>query len=337
MRYILFSFACCVSICSAQTWQNFPQLDNPNLPNSYLKRNSTYENLQSKFLIKTPKNYDMQGKVKDVIEHIYFNDRKGEQMMTLNLRFLENGNMTHYFEENMSKYGGEYYRVDKYTYQNSEETLKQVETNYLANTSHTIQKFDSMGYVNRLEYRNNAELDWNVKSYEKGIFDYNCDYQWTKNRDSVFCDYTYLLPNETYQRQKDTWIIFTHEINRNLAKVKPTQYPPEMYLGFLGHAPQYDSLNRIIRFEIIDLTIKSSYNIDQLYEFSYNDRGLLSEVKYSTNGPHRDYIIVTHYKIDYLEFDEKGNWTRKKVVNLNQHLSLSHFATWDYERKISYY
>jgi hypothetical protein len=352
MKLLLYSFvALLLSVNAAYTQLQFslPNLANPNLPNSFILQNSLYQNLQSQYVIKTTRNFDLRGKVKTVKETIEFTSGSQCQTRTAEYAFLENNKLLFYVEDSLSMFMNSGAISEQCTYDSSGNRLVQIVSTDGHLNRKTIQQFDTAGYLVRLDFQQFQRNDWTVKEYERGIFDYQLVYDWNKSRDTVHAIYTYKRPSETYQRFNNQTFTFSkeQELRRQeqidkLKKLEQTEMEStenQLLIGYLTYKlPIYDSNGNILKYYIYDNTIKSSYNIHQLFEYEYNDKQALTKVTYSTSGPHPVFEPYQSYTITYLKYDAHGNWIEKKVTGMQHDNGMNATGSnYVYKRVIAYY
>ena len=352
MKLLLFSFVALllsVNAAFAQLQFSLPNLANPNLPNSFIFQNSLYQNLQSQYVVKTTRNFDLIGKVKAVKETIAFTSGTQLQTRTAEYAFLENNKLLFYVEDNLNIFMNSGAISEQCTYDSSGNRLVQIVSMDGHLNRKTIQQFDAAGYLVRLDFQQFQRNDWTVKEYERGIFDYRLVYDWNKSRDTVHAIYTYKRPSETYQRFNNQTFTFSkeQELRRQeqidkLKKLEQTEMEStenQLLIGYLTYKlPIYDSNGNILKYYIYDNTIKSSYNIHQLFEYEYNDKQALTKVIYSTSGPHPEFEPYQSYSNTYLKYDEHGNWIEKKVTGMQHDNGMNATgSTYVYKRVIAYY
>jgi hypothetical protein len=352
MKFLLFSFVALllsVNAAFAQLQFSLPNLANPNLPNSFIFQNSLYQNLQSQYVVKTTRNFDLIGKVKTVKETIELNSGSQCQTRTAEYAFLENNKLLFYVEDSLSIFMNSGAISEQCTYDSSENRLVQIVSMDGHLNRKTIQQFDADGFLVRIDFQQFQRNDWTVKEYERGIFDYQLVYDWNKSRDTVHAIYTYKRPSETYQRFKNQTFTFSQEQEMRrqeqidkLKKLEQTEMEStenQLLIGYLTYKlPIYDSNGNILKYYIYDNTIKSSYNIHQLFEYEYNEKQTLSKVTYSTSGPQPEFEPYQSFSITYLKYDEHGNWTEKKVTGIQHDNGMNATgSTYLYKRVIEYY
>jgi|GEM_PF-6062128 len=352
MKLLLFSIVALqlsVNVAFAQLQFSLPNLANPNLPNSFIFQNSLYQNLQSQYVVKTTRNFDLIGKVKGVKETITFTSGTQQQTRTAEYAFLENNKLLFYVEDSLSIFMNSGAISEQCIYDSSENRLVQIVSTDGHLNRKTIQQFDTDGFLVKLDFQQFQRNDWSVKDYERGIFDYQLVYDWNKSHDTVHTIYTYKRPSETYQRFKNQTFTFSKEkeLRRQeqidkLKKLDQTEMEStenQLLIGYLTYkVPMYDSNGNILKYYIYDNTIKNSYNIHQLFEYEYNEKQALSKVTFSTSGPHPDFEPYQSYTITYLKFDENGNWIEKKVTGLQHDNGRDAIeSSYLYKRVIEYY
>lgn len=327
MKYLVFMFLLSATSVWAQKWKLLPQLENPNLPNSYCQPLSNSEVLYSENLIKTTAHFDFFGPVKTAKEYIYFSTYEGQEVFKRSFIFQGDGKLVQYLEDTLPYYQQAPTRIEKCTYDPSKATLLKREVWGQNAPAKEIQIFDSLGYMIHKDYTEIKAKPWIWNDQSRSSMDFKVDFLWTIKRDSVYQKYTYKTDTSPYSRYPNRWYRIPH-------KEENTQDNLNSFSGFYR---EFDSLGRIILFEILDLTIKNSYNVNQKFEYYYNEKGLLSDVIFSTNGPHPHYTPSANYHIDYLDFDSQGNWTKRLVTNnLPGHYSQGANKFY-YERSIVYF
>jgi hypothetical protein len=352
MKLLLYSVVALmllVNAAFAQLQFSLPNLANPNLPNSFILSNSLYQDLQSQYVVKTTRNFDLIGKVKAVKETIAFTSGTQEQTRTAEYAFLEKNQLLFYVEDSLSIFMNSGAISEQCIYDSSDNRLVQIVSMDGHLNRKTIQQFDTDGFVVRIDFQQFQRNDWTVKEYERGIFDYQLVYDWNKSRDTVQAIYTYKRPSETYQRFKNQTYTFSKEQElrhqeqidklKNLEQSEMHVADDHHLIGYLTYKlPIYDSNGNILKYYIYDNTIKGSYNIHQLFEYEYNEKQALTKVTYSTSGPHPDFEPYQSYTITYLKYDEHGNWIEKKVTGM-QHVNgmNTNESTYVYERVIAYF
>lgn len=337
MKSALFTLGLILITCTAfsQNHYNIPNVANPNLPNSYLRTNSFYENLQAEYLQKTTASYELKGAVKSIKERITVGPNI-DLAKTIHYNFLANQKLLSYVEDTLDSFVNSNARIELYTYNNSAQKLLQLVTynGALSHNSKTTLYFDNEGTVYKEVFEKYQQDSWSAKDYEKYIFDYVKTYSWNESKGTVSWEYQYKIENSSYYRLQDGSRSFEWE------KQPPTPSPFSLQQSIFSEIQQeYDSLGRILKHYNFDLTIKGSYNIDFLVEFTYNERNELSEIKNYMRGPQPEFELYEHCKIEYLAYDAQGNWTEKKVERLNENPFNSSEVqeVYCYYREISYY
>jgi hypothetical protein len=287
-------------------------------------------------LIKTTKDYKLNGNVKLITETITTNQNLGVAglLKTTRYEFLKNNKLTLYFEDTLKGLKNSNSIIERYSFDDTGEKLIEI-ISYSGKwqVSKTVRKFDINGFINQEVFE-----QFNASSYYSGnkdMFDYTLNYYWTANKDTVQLKYTYKTEKSPYQRHYDQLRSFVYK-KRKIEKRNPQTDSISKTLTldfwpFSGYKT-YDAKGNVVKWLIADNEIKNSYNVDQLYEYKYNDRNELTDVSYSTSGMHgRNNFEVQHkYEIQYLEYDVKGNWTLKKVTGKDN-------SEYLYQRKIGYY
>lgn len=349
MRYFLLAFVfvvSCANTIHAQLRFQIPNLDNPNLENSYLFPNSKYKSLQSRFLIKTTKSFELSGQVKDIKEIITYGTDPVKQLREIFYRFSNNGNLISYAEDTLQGFMFSGSTIENYIYDSTgNNLLKSIILNGAYNTE-VIKLFDYEGYVTTESYQKFQRKDWSLKDYEIDIFDYILNYEWNGDRDTVYTFYNYKTKYEIYQRHKDGYYSFKHErqnLNRDrdsLLKIVSTyKSDPFIPVGYgVDKQVELDSSGNIIKFYVFDNSIKNSYNVHQLFEYEYDKNNTLVGVKFSTSGPQPEFVPSEEYSIEYLKYDEFGNWIEKRVTGMHYNGDLKYVeCNFIYTRTIKYY
>jgi len=302
---------------------------------------SFYETLRAEYLIKTTKNYHLSGNVKCIYEIVTYslNGSSPKLIQKINYEFLRNNRLSLYKEDTSMALKYSYFPFEKYIFDTLSEKLLGIETHsgVPQNGSKTVRKMTSDGFV----YQEVFELAKSAYQYgyNSEIFDYTLDYIWDIERDTVQLKYVYKTPKSSYQRFEGRMYSFVSEKRKKeqpaILKTKSEKdslshtFP---FYGFYYDDITYDDNGNIVKWLIVDNSIKDSYNVDHLYEYKYNDKNELVEVSLSTTGMEGKEVfrLSYRYKIDYLAYDDKGNWTLKKVTDNNH-------AEYLYQREIFYH
>jgi hypothetical protein len=302
---------------------------------------SFYESLRADHLIKTTKSYRLSGNVKCINENVTFslNGNSPQLIQKNNYEFQRNNRLSIYLEDTSITLKRSYFPIEKYVYDTTGEQLLEIETHcgFPQNGSKTIKKLTPDGFVYQEVYEHSKS------SYQYGnnteIFDYTLDYIWDNERDTVQLKYVYKTPKSSYQRFENRLYSFVSEKRKKeQPSVRKTKSEKDSlshtfpFYGFYYDDITYDDNGNIVKWLIVDNSIKDSFNVDQLYEYKYNDKNELVEVSLSTTGMEGKEVfrLSYRYKIDYLAYDYKGNWTLKKVTGNNH-------AEYLYQREIFYH
>jgi hypothetical protein len=170
------------------------------------------------------------------------------------------------------------------------------------------------------------------------MWDYILRYNWSENHDTVNLIYNYKTEKTSYQRYYNMQYTFNSNKLTSSETDDHTNFS-SISRFFNEEVRTYDSLGNLVKIIYYDRVIKSSLNIDNMYEYFYNAKNELTRVLgYSLihNGAEKkdftlDYTII----IDYLKYDEQGNWLEKKVSYLHKDGKKSDGNA--YTRTITYY
>ncbi len=164
-----------------------------------------------------------------------------------------------------------------------------------------------MGFLEREQFKNRSP---NAYHYKNGInvFDYTLNYIWSKNKDSLRLDYNFMSENTDYYRQYDKLYKFGEK------EITKKQFSIDE-IGLSSDEVEIDSNGNIVLIANYDFTIKSSYNLHFRSFYKYNERNDLIEIIQESSIQDLDNFICDQIlKIDYLEYDNHGNWTLAKVT-----------------------
>ena len=343
---VLLSIVVCSLILNAQY---LPDLKIPKLKPSF------YERLQAKTNLETRADFQLKGRVKSVCETInsFKETPYGSRAFwnTTNYFFLETGNMLSYTEDSTSTllldYEGKKRIMNDYDL--TGETLATT-TTYLESPwkkSKKVIRYNEQDFIEREEYncyRYGSDKD---NPAETGIFDYILDYQWSRDFDSVTLKYNYRTPASPYTRNQDRMYSFVSEITQ---KRKLTD--KITWFGDNGAGPGFMSLTeeikldkdgRVIEKFIWDNIVKSSINVHQKFEYQYNEKGELIEIKHAStafsNGS--DFQLDFQITIDYISYDNEGNWI-ERIAKLttekhNHYMEEDQNTTYFFKRELVYY
>ena len=172
------------------------------------------------------------------------------------------------------------------------------------------------------------------------MWDYILRYNWSENHDTVNLIYNYKTEITSYQRYYNMQYTF----NSNKLTSSETDDHTNFSLRgrfFNEEVRSYDSLGNLVKIIYYDRVIKSSLNMDNMVEYFYNAKNELTKVSgYSLihNGAEderKDFTLDYTVIIDYLKYDEHGNWMEKKVSYLHNDGKKSDGNA--YTRTINYY
>lgn len=288
--------------------------------------------LQADYFIKTTRNYKLNGAVKEVKETVSSGSSGSPLVLLKTTRydFLENNRLSLYMEDTSKSLINSNATIEKYFFDEIGKQLIKVEiySGIQQNSSKTLHYFDDSGFITQTVFE--RYISDSYYSNKEEIFDYTLNYLWNKERDTVQLKYIYKTPPSGYQRNSDRLYSFVFDKQMH---VRTNIFETMFYSNQIT----YDEKGNVIKWLIIDNTIKDSYNIDLLYEYQYNENSDLIEVSLSTTGMNgRDsYHLEYKYEISYLAFDKNGNWLLKKVKS--QHESGVVDSEYIYRREISYY
>lgn len=304
-------------LISAQWIYDNHLLENPNAPTSYFSNSGIIDRLKSENHIKTTDTYLLKGDVKSIVQTVSETNAYESFCHTSNYTFSESRKLLKYEQDTAESFINSNGLIELYTYDDQDQHLvkKVIYDGRNRNHSKTIIHFDSEGFLIQKCFEKYQPEDRNYKNKE-GIFDYELNYRYNAEMDTVKLEYDWIIDESPYQREKDR----TYRLKEKEPKVEentqptPTTFDPkEVFLPHYRNIER-DWLGKLVKFYIHDFAIKSSYNIQQLYEFKYNVNNELSEVKYSTQGPQPEYEVLYTLTIEYQERDEKGNWIFRKIT-----------------------
>ena len=290
-----------------------------------------YKNFQSKYLTKTTGNFNLSGKVKSIKETFSSNNN---QEIIIQYRFLENKKLTLFqIGDTLQSLSHSRAKINTFSYTNGK--LKKIEMfiNFPSyHTYKTVHKFDEEGFLSQSIFN---RINNQSSNDDKPDFDYTKHYLWNKNRDSVFLKCNYKIPEAHYQRERDRYICFTN-------KTENTPKSTMLSRIFTKKKVKYDKNGNIIKRIYIDNAIKSATNTDSKYLYKYDKNNELIKILYYER-PHfyrkkSKWILVESYTIQYLNYDEKGNWTLKRVKTLfKKYNPIKYAPEFDYKREIVYF
>lgn len=276
------------------------------------------ESLKQGTLVKARKDFMLKGNVKTIREMVYGKDSASVSGFPLQRRyeFSDRGYLLLYAEDSLPSDANYNPRIERYQF-DSTGTLLQQAVYYTGTSYHrTLSKriLNSEGYVVKETFEC---LSCGEES--KGpVFDYTLNYIWTTNFDTVARRYVYKTAPVYYERYRDDRVpcLYLKQSEGKSAITRGTEHMHQLLNPLGGVFFAYDSSGRAISKKVIDRAIKSSFNIDQLTEWEYNEQGFVSEIKsYSAIVHQQPYTFdlnsVIH--ITYAQYDSVGNWTRAFV------------------------
>lgn len=307
------------------------------------KPTSTYEKLISTYFIKNTKRLGLCGNVKAIKEtqtkksafegRAFVND-------TCYYEFLPNGNL-YLFKQNdtIDKLENSNAKIEKYVFDTTGEKLLEAayyDGTIQQNCNKVTRKFNDDGHITLETYQRFYEDRFHP--HEKYMWDYILRYNWSKNIDTVNLIYNYKTEKTSYQRYYNRQYTFNSNKFTSSDIVDRTDFSL-MGRFFNEEVRSYDSLGNLVKIIYYDRVIKSSMNIDNMYEYFYNAKNELTKVLgYSlihTGAETKDFNLDFTNIIDYLKYDEQGNWIEKKVSYLYNDGKKSDGNS--YTRTITYY
>lgn len=291
-----------------------------------------YETLQAKYLTKNINTFGLKDNVKSLKES--FDDNPND---IIHYKFLESGNLC-FFQK------GDTLQRSIYTSAEFEQYSFDEKTNQLSeiikhrygwkDTYKTVIKLDKSGFV--IQEIDECYMCGPDYKRDGNIFDYTLNYYWNTTKDTVNLKYSYVLPSDREDRHTNRAYFFTNGI-----KVKKDSTVVPHSLGFLDFPEffEYDEKGNLIKWTILDLQPRGSFNTDSSIEYEYNDVDELvriSTFSYIHDGRlnSEGWLLGAIYNIEYLEYDNNGNWTLKKITETSKKPETKE---WFYKRKISYY
>lgn len=335
-----------IVVCSLNlNAQYLPDLKIPQLKPSF------YESLQAKTAIQTSSDFQMKGSVKTVLETISTDqiDLAKNLFLTVSYSFSEKGNLLSYSEDSTSSLftGYDEKRSIINSYDSTGKILSQsiISRGPQAYRSKSTIRFNKQGFMEHEAYICfSCSLDYHNKPKNDSIFDYTLDYIWSKNSDSVQLKYHYLKAQSPYQRKQDRLYSFVREINdkkKRKDKLNLNEDPSGSY-GFVDEYI-YDTQGRITQWTIWDDEVKSSVSSHQMIEYTYNEKGELTEIKHSSTGSSPDYnsfVLNFQVEINYTSYDKYGNWVEREVKVTSSNYGMHDIrcnSSYCYKREFSYY
>jgi hypothetical protein len=296
------------------------------------QRLTLYETLQAKYLTKNTNTFGLKGNVKSLKESV---DNSPNDI--IHYEFLENGNL--YFFQKKDTLQRSIYTSAKFEQYSFDENTNQlseiIEHRYgWKDTYKTVIKLDKKGFV----IQEIDECYMCGPDYERdgNIFDHSLKYDWNATKDTVNLKYSYVIPSDREDRHLNRTYFFTNEIKTK----KDSTFVPDSF-GFLPYPEffEYDKNGNLIKWTMLDLQPKGSFNTDSSIEYEYNEYGELitistfSRIHNGTLGS-ENWLSGNVYNIKHLEYDNHGNWTRKKIIRTSMNLEPKACF---YKREISYY
>lgn len=309
--FVSHSILCCA--------QNIQEIYIPEKPSSI------YEKLISTYFVMNTKRFGLNGHVKTI---------KGTQTKktviagkisvgdTCYYEFLPNGNLF-LFKQNdtIDKLENSNAKIEKYVFDTTGEKLLEAayyDGTMQQNCNKVIKKFNDNGNIILETYQRFYEDKYHP--HEKYMWDYTLKYDWSKKQDTVNLIYNYKTEKTSYQRYHNVQYIF--DSNRlTSSESAESVYLISKYRFLNSEERTYDSLGNLVKIIYYDRVIKNSLNIDNMFEYFYNAKNELTKVLgYSlihNSTETKDFNLDYTIKIDYLKYDEQGNWIEKKVSYLH--------------------
>ena len=292
-------------------------LENPNAPTSFFGSKAMVDRVKSENHTKTTDTYLLKGNVKSIVESVTETNSFESSCHISNYTFSKTGALLKYEQDSAELFINSSGVVEWYTYdmQNQQLLKKVIYDGRNRNHSKTILYFDSEGFLTQECFEKYQPKDRNHTNNEAGIFDYELNYRYSAERDTVRLKYDWFTDDSPYREKDRTYPLKKEEakVEENAKRV-PTTFDPQVYILTNYENIERDSLGQLVKFYIHDYAIKSMYNIQQLFEFKYNVNRELTELKYSTQGPQPEYVVEYTFEFDYQEHDEQGNWIFRKIT-----------------------
>ncbi len=309
------------------------------------KPTSTYEKLISTYFIKNTKRLGLSGNVKTIKEtQTKKSTVEGELVAndTCYYEFLPNGNLF-LFKQNdtIDKLENSNAKIEKYVFDASGENLLEAayyDGTMQQNCNKVTKKFNGYGHIILQTYQRFYEDKYHP--HEKYMWDYILRYNWSKNQDTVNLSYNYKTEKTSYERYYNMQYKFNSNKLTSSEAVNHTNFS-SINRFFNEEVRSYDSLGNLVKIIYYDRVLKSSLNIDSMYEYFYNAKNELTQVLgYSlvhggAGDERKDFTLDFTIIIDYLKYDEQGNWMEKKVSYLQDDSKKSDGNV--YTRTITYY
>lgn len=316
-----------------------------------VEEKSFCESLKAANFLKSTKTFRLKGNVRSVLETISSDsifEKKHFLPTQKRYEFLSNGKMTLFAEDTVPPLAIWSPVVEEYYYDATGDTLLRTKFHDCTPGHSSVSErwFDKNGYITRLEY---ACYDCDQPSHRPkefaAVFDYTLSYHWTENYSAVARKYQYKTRDLYYERFVNDSNSCRTSSMRNEADTNVTSNVFHSFFFYQngGTTFTYDSLGRVVKKVVLDRAIKNSMNIDQMTEITYTEAGDVAEIRYSstiaTAQPYA-FMLYTIIRVDYLSFDEYGNWTSCTVnlENTDPYGSDDMIGTTlKYERDIRYY
>lgn len=263
------------------------------------------------FYIKNTKSFNLKGNVQSMSESIHTKNETNFEVISRSFTFNENNNLV-FLKLDSNNLNANYFQptYERYYYDDSGENLLKVEyqnDQYRWNNTKTVY-IDSMGFLEKEQFKNRSPNTYHYDKNGINVFDYTLNYLWSKKRDSLRLDYNFLSENTDYYRQYDKLYKFG---KKEIAK---KQFSIDE-IGLSRDEIETDSNGNIVFTAYYDFTIKNSYNLHSRSFYKYNERNDLIEIRHESSIQDLDNFICHEiFKIDYLEYDNHGNWTLAKVT-----------------------
>ncbi|MFN8153832.1 MAG: hypothetical protein U0Y08_06040 [Bacteroidia bacterium] len=316
-----------------------------------VEEKSFCESLKAANFLKSTKTFRLKGNVRSVLETISSDsifEKKHFLPTQKRYEFLSNGKMTLFAEDTVPPLAIWSPVVEEYYYDATGDTLLRTKFHDCTPGHSSVSErwFDKNGYITHLEYAcyDCDQPDHRPKEFA-AVFDYTLSYHWTENHEAVARRYQYKTRDLYYERYKNDSV----PCRKKPAKMEGDtgsvhEFPYSGFFNQLGGTSfTYDSAGRVVKKLMIDRVIKNSMNIDHMTEIAYTAEGNVAEIKYSSALVHIQpyaFSLNSIIRIEYLSFDEQGNWTKCKVhVEPASEVVTFHssYSAFTYERTIRYY
>ena len=282
-------------------WENsnfgFPRIHSPS------KKQSLKEELQSQDHQKNTETFLLKGNVKSVIETITSNGKE----VKAEYHFLKNKQLSIFqIGDTLKSLTRSLAKIEKYHYQADRLSQIEIYTGYPQNSSKAVHTFDQDGFLVKTVY----ECYECSQTQPPFVFDYEQDYVWNPERDSVWINYQYKTPPTSYERKQNKVISLapnSKQLHKEIFNRTERSFRKE----------KTDSQGRITEVVNIDREIKSSMNIDSRFLYSYNSENEFTKIErfqiiHKGTG-FRDWELVETFVFEYPKFDKEHNWTEKRI------------------------